>query len=280
VDKKGIKISEEKTYQRYKPEVRQGYWKHIRTLAGSTQDTETYRWEDYITPTRQATQRERVRFADWLITPDIAQHRSNTRKKYSITGYTHHKYNLQQLCLIAYSTANNRPIDSIVLEISTDSLSINICRLVIEDNRGIPIKPSTLEPYSNKELQEHIREPLRRWIRAGGFERYIIGGTSFWTDLWEIILTEENTIPEWLALEAKSGEVPQTPQTIGAGTDQDNKKSQEEEAHRPQHSFVSYHQDTMQPKKMKDQNQLINNSNIIMEMPMMMVKTISIKLSK
>jgi hypothetical protein len=143
--------------------------------------------------------------------------------------------------------------------------------LVIEDNRGIPIKASTLEPYSNKELQEHIREPLRQWIRAGGFERYIIGGTSFWTDLWEIILAEKNTVP---------GEVPQTPQTIGAGTDQDNKKSQGEEAHRPQHSFVSYHQDTMQLKKMKDKNQLINNSHIIMGMPMMMVKTISIKLSK
>jgi len=94
--------------------------KHIKTLAGATQDTETYRWEDYITPTRQATQRERIRFADWLITPEIAQHRSKIRKKYSLTGYIHHKYNLQQLCLIAYSTANNRPIDSIVLEISTD----------------------------------------------------------------------------------------------------------------------------------------------------------------
>jgi hypothetical protein len=260
--------------------VRQGYWKHIRTLAGATQDIETYRWEDYITPTRQDTQRERIRFADWLITPEIAQHRSNIRKKYSLTGYIHHKYNLQQLCLIAYSTANNRPIDSIVLEISTDSLSINTCRLVIEDNRGIPIRASTLEPYSTKELQEHIREPLRQWIRAGGFERYIIGGTSFWTDLWEITLTEKNTVPEWLAPEAKSGEVPQTPQTTEAGTDQDNKRSQGEEAHQPQHSFVSYHQDTMQLKKMKNKNQQINNSHILMEMPMMMVKTISIKLPK
>ncbi len=87
-------------------------------------------------------------------------------------------------------------------------------------NRGIPIRASTLEPYSIKELQEHIREPLRQWIRAGGFERYIIGGTSFWTDLWEITLTEKNTVPEWLAPEAKSGEVPQTPQTIEVGTEQ------------------------------------------------------------
>jgi hypothetical protein len=66
VDKREIKISEENRHQRYKPEVRQGYWKHIKTLAGATQDTETYRWEDYITPTRQATQRERIRFADWV----------------------------------------------------------------------------------------------------------------------------------------------------------------------------------------------------------------------
>jgi hypothetical protein len=280
VDKKGNKISEENTYQRYRPEVRQGYWRHIKTLAGATQDTETYRWEDHITPTRQATQRERIRFADWLITPEIAQYRSKIRKKYSLTGYNHHKYNLQQLCLIAYSTANNRPIDSIVLEVSTDSLSINTCRLVIEDNRGIPIKASTLEPYSNKELEEHISEHLRQWISAGGFERYIIGGTSFWVDLWEITLTENNPVLEWLAPEARSGEVSQTPQTTEAGTDQDTKSNQGEEEHQPQHSFVSYHQGTTQLKIMKNRNQLNNNSHMPMEMPMMMVKTINIKLPK
>jgi hypothetical protein len=280
VDKKGNKISEENTYQRYRPEVRQGYWRHIKTLAGATQDTETYRWEDYTTPTRQATQRERIRFADWLITPEIAQYRSKLRKKYSLTGYNHHKYNLQQLCLIAYSTANNRPIDSIVLEVSTDSLSINACRLVIEDNRGIPIKASTLEPYSNKELEEHISEHLRQWISAGGFERYIIGGTSFWVDLWEITLTEKNPVLEWLAPEARSGEVSQTPQTTEAGTDQDTKSNQGEEEHQPQHSFVSYHQGTTQLKIMKNRNQLNNNSHMPMEMPMMMVKTINIKLPK
>jgi hypothetical protein len=115
----------------------------------------------------------------WVITPEIAQYRSKIRKKYSLTGYNHYKYNLQQLCLIGYSTANNRPIDSIVLEVSTDSLSINTCRLVIEDNRGIPIKASTLEPYSNKELERHMSDHLKQWLSAGGFERYIIGGTSF-----------------------------------------------------------------------------------------------------
>jgi hypothetical protein len=280
VDKTEIKISEEKRYQRYKPEVRQGYWKHIKTLAGATQDIETYRWEDYITPTRQATQRERIRFADWIITPEIAQYRSKIRKKYSLTGYNHYKYNLQQLCLIAYSTANNRPIDSIVLEVSTDSLSINTCRLVIEDNRGIPIRANTLEPYSNKELEGHISGHLRQWISAGGFERYIIGGTSFWVDLWEITLTEKNPVLEWLVPEARPGEVSQPPQTTEAGTDQYTKSNQGEEEHRPQHSFVSYHQDTTRPKILKNKNQLNNNSSMPMEMPMMMVRTINIKLPK
>ena len=280
MEKTEIKISEEKRYQRYKPEVRQGYWKHIKTLARATQDIETYRWEDYIIPTRQATQKERIRFSDWIITPEIAQYRSKIRKKYSLAGYNHYKYNLQQLCLITYSTANNKPIDSIVLEVSTDSLSINTCRLVIEDNRGIPIRASTLEPYSNKELEGHISEHLRQWISAGGFERYIIGGTSFWVDLWEITLTEENPALEWLVPEAKSGEVSQTPQTTEAGRDQDTKRNQGEEGHQPQHSFVSYHQDTTRPKIMKNQNQLNNNSSMPMEMPMMMVRTINIKLPK
>jgi hypothetical protein len=30
-----------------------------------------------------------------VITPEIAENRSKTRKKYSLTGYNHHKYNLQ-----------------------------------------------------------------------------------------------------------------------------------------------------------------------------------------
>jgi hypothetical protein len=258
----------------------QGYWRHIKTQVGATQDTETYKWEDYITPARLATQSERIRFADWLITPEIAECKSKTRKKYSLTGYNHHKYNLQQLCLIAYSTANNRPIDSIILEVSTDSLSINTCRLVIEDNRGIPIKASTLEPYSNKELEEHISDHLRQWLRAGGFERYITGGTSFWIDLWDIILTENNLVLEWLAPEARSGEVSQAPQITEAGTGQGTRSNQGGEERQPQRSSVSYHQDTTQLRIMRNRNQLSNNNHVPMEMPMMMIKTINIKLPK
>jgi len=151
---------------------------------------------------------------------------------------------------------------------------------VIEDNRGIPIKASTLEPYSNKELEGHISEHLRQWISAGGFERYIIGGTSFWVDLWEITLTEKNPALEWLVPEAKSGEVSQPPQTTEAGTDQYTRSNQGEEEHQPQHSFVSYHQDTTRLKIMKNKSQLNNNSSMPMEMPMMMVRTINIKLPK
>jgi len=149
--------------------------------------------------------------------------------------------------------------------------------LVIEDNRGIPIKASTLEPYSNKELEVHIREHLRQWLRAGGFERYITGGTSFWIDLWEITLTENNLVLEWLAPEARSGEVSQAPQITEAGTSQETKSNQGGEEHQPQHSFVSYHQDTTQLKIMRNRNQLNNNNHVPIEMPMMMVKTINIK---
>jgi len=101
---------------------------------GAVQDTETYHWVDYTVPSRLRTQRERIRFTDWLLTPDILEARSKTRREYSQTGYNHKEYNLQQLCLIAYSTANNRTIDSIVLEVDIDSLSIVTCRLVIQVN--------------------------------------------------------------------------------------------------------------------------------------------------
>jgi hypothetical protein len=184
------------------------------------------------------------------------------------------------VCLIAYSTANNRPIDSIVLEVSTDSWSNNTCRLVIEDNRGLPIKASTLEPYSNKELEEHISDHLRRWLRVGGFERYITGGKSFWIDLWEIILTEKDPILEWLAPEAKSGQVSQAPQITEAGTGQGTRNSQGGEERQPQRSSVSYHQDTTQLRTMKNRNKLGNNTHVPMEMPMMMIKTVNIKLLK
>jgi phosphatidylserine decarboxylase len=275
---KGNKISKDTTYQRYRPEVKQGYWRYIKTQAGATQDIETYKWVDYITPTRLNTQRERIRFADWLITPEIAEYRSRIRRNYSLAGYNHKDYNLQQLCLIAYSTANNRPIDSIVLEVNTDSLSINTCRLAIEDNRGIPIKASTLVPYSLKELEEHICEPLKQWLSAGGFERYITGGTSFWVDIWEINLTEKDPILQWLVPEAKSGEILQTPQITRAEADQEARTNQGEGEHRPQLSSVSYHQDITQHKTMKNRGKLTNNQQRPLEMPMMMVRTVNIKI--
>jgi hypothetical protein len=149
--------------------------------------------------------------------------------------------------------------------------------LVIEDNRGIPIKANTLEPYSLKELEEHICEPLKQWLSAGGFERYITGGTSFWVDLWEIILTEKDPVLQWLVPQAKTGEIPKTTE---AGTDQGARNSQGEGERQPQHSSISYHQDTTQLRTMKNRGKLTNKTQGPMEMPLMMIRTVNIKLLK
>jgi hypothetical protein len=67
---------------------------------------------------------------------------------------------LQKLCLTTISTSNNRSIDSIALEVQEDRLQIITNRIVLEDSRGIPIRPTTLEPYSTTELQEFIKRPF------------------------------------------------------------------------------------------------------------------------
>lgn len=265
--------------QRYRSDIRQGYWKHVSTLVGAVQDTETYHWVDYTVPSRLRTQRERIRFTDWLLTPDILEARSKTRREYSQTGYNHKEYNLQQLCLIAYSTANNRTIDSIVLEVDIDSLSIVTCRLVIQVNRGIPIKASTLEPYSTQELEDFTREPLKRWLGAGGFERYQAGGTCFWVDLWEIVLTERNPVLQWLTPEAKQ-EIDQQMDKQGEEKGQEAWINPEGEGPQPQHSSVSYHQDTTQYKVNMKKKVMTTNQTELLEMPMRKVNIVNITARK
>ncbi len=98
------------------------------------------------------------------------------------------------MCLVAISTNNCRPIDSLALEVQEDRLQIITNRIVLEDSRGIPIKASTLEPYSITELQEFIKKPFLEWNRAGGSERYFVGGRPFWVDMWEILDSEQDSI--------------------------------------------------------------------------------------
>jgi hypothetical protein len=109
---------------------------------------------------------------------------------------------LQKLCLIAISTSSNRSIDSIALEVQEDRLQIITNRIVLEDSRGVPIRPTTLEPYSTTELQEFIKGPFLEWNRAGGSDRYFVGGRPFWIDLWDIVDTEQGSIITWYLPEA------------------------------------------------------------------------------
>jgi hypothetical protein len=76
------------------------------------------------------------------------------------------------LVCIAHSS-KGQTIDTLVLEVTEG----------LKDSRGIPIKAKNLEPYNHTELEAFIKEPFFHWGRAGGFDRYIQGGPSFWIDL-------------------------------------------------------------------------------------------------
>ena len=166
-------------------------------------DPET-EWIDLITDDRRV-RASRAAFRDWLLGPERQQERTDIVNKYNKVYYNPHKYTLQELCLISYSNKHNRPINSIVFEVTEDNLQLITNRIVLEDPRGIPIHHKDLTPYTIQELENYIAAPFKEWTRAGGLEDYTLGGPIFWIDLWEITSTESNKQFEWFIPGAKAG---------------------------------------------------------------------------
>ena len=96
--------------------------------------------------------------------PDsLQEQRSQIRNRYSKERWIDSFKTLQELSLQAYSSDKYRSIDSIELVFKLDTHQDLYHRVVLEDSRGIPIKYSTLEPYSIQELQEFINSVYQDW---------------------------------------------------------------------------------------------------------------------
>ena len=149
------------------------------------------------------------------------EQRELIRKKYSKEGFKHKEYSLQELCLLAHSS-KGRTINTLVLEITEGTvvyiprvgiIATETYRVILEDRRGIQIKARNLELYNHTELEAFIKEPFFNWVKAGGFDRCIQGGPSFWIDLWEITVTEGTTPLQWLIQEVSPKEGPKKENT-------------------------------------------------------------------
>jgi hypothetical protein len=116
----------------------------------------------------------------------LQEQRSQTRNKYSKEYWIDNFKTLQELSLQAYSSSRHRSIDSIELVLKLDTQQDLYHRVVLDDSRGIPIRYSTLEPYSIQELQEFINSAYQDWYKAGGYfyYKFYINYPTFWIDLW------------------------------------------------------------------------------------------------
>jgi hypothetical protein len=171
--------------------VRQGFWKHSHTLVRARSEEETYKWEDLTHRVQSTNPPKNIVYCSCRLPKKAQEQRELIRQKYSIEGYKHKEYSLQELCLQAHSS-KGQTIDTLVLEVTEGTvvhiprvsiIATETYRITLEDSRGIPIKARNLEPYNHTELEAFIKEPFFHWGRAGGFDRYIQGGPSFWIDL-------------------------------------------------------------------------------------------------
>jgi hypothetical protein len=77
--------------------------------------------------------------------------------------------------------------------------------VTIEDNRGIPIRYSTLKPYSRQEIQLLVNTSYQDWYKAGGYfyHKFYRAYPTFWIDLWTIAPQEYPIILEWFLSEVE-----------------------------------------------------------------------------
>jgi len=130
----------------------------------------------------------------------VLDERERVRNKYNKSNCLKSPVqSLQINCLKAYSRHHYRTIDSIELEFRIGNQRNLIHRVVLQDKRTLPIKFSSLKPYSIQELQEFAESSYQEWYRAGGYFEYRFYRHSpcFWIDLWQIVHTEQPILLEW-----------------------------------------------------------------------------------
>ncbi len=149
--------------------------------------------------------------------------------KYSKETWNRKIHSLQQLSLQAYSKRHFSTIDNIELVFKVQIQEDIYHKVIIEDNRGVPIRYSSLKPYTVTELQNFVNRAYQEWYKAGGYFYYKFyrNYPTFWIDLWQIALTEDPIILEWYLPEVEL---------------EDTHHHREEEEHYHQPSSGSYTQ--------------------------------------
>jgi hypothetical protein len=131
-------------FPRLEPGIKQGNWE-ISTLTPPISHIPSLVWinKDHI-PSDQ--------FWEAFAPDSLQDQRQQVRRRYNKEHWAEGERTLQELSLQAYSTEQYRSIDSIefIFKVETQE---KYHRVTIQDNRGIPIRYSTLKPYSRQEIQ-------------------------------------------------------------------------------------------------------------------------------
>ena len=112
---------------------------------------------------------------------------------------------LQVESLKAYSSVYKIPIDSQEYFINIGQGSGLTHKIILEDNRPIPLHFNTLLPWQQTEIEQIIKPRYIHWLNLGGYHTYKWGiGPAFYIDLWRIAARLEQPIQlEWYLPEVK-----------------------------------------------------------------------------
>jgi hypothetical protein len=125
-----------------------------------------------------------------VFAPDSLQdQRQQIRRRYNKEYWVEGEKSLQEHSLQAYSTEQYRSIDSVELIFKIETQENLYHKVTIGDSRGIPIRYSTLKPYSRQEIQLFVKTAYQDWYKAGGYfyHKFYRAYPTFWIDLWTIV---------------------------------------------------------------------------------------------
>jgi hypothetical protein len=123
-------------FPRQEPGIKQGTWQGTISI-NSINHTPTLVWikKDHIPSDL---------FWEAFAPDSLQEQREQVRKKYNKEHWAEGERSLQELSLQAYSTEQYRSIDSIEIVLKIENQEDLYHRVIIADNRGLPIRYSTL----------------------------------------------------------------------------------------------------------------------------------------
>jgi hypothetical protein len=129
----------------------------------------------------------------------LQEHREQIRRKYNKEHWVEGERSLQELSLQANSMQQYRSIDSVEIVLKIENQEDLYHRVIIADNIGLPIRYSTLKPYSKEDIYQFVNTKYKDWYRARGYfyHKFYRAYPTFWSDLWTIVAKEYPILLEW-----------------------------------------------------------------------------------